>query len=115
METLFLILAVWLLSAGVVGLFKPALVIRWGAPETRTRPKAFGLYTMLGSVCFVIFAVMAPEPQSSMPDQTPKMQSDFVASVNDFIDDYDRAANAIQVQRLEFCTNSQYKVSSLFS
>ena len=98
MSTLLFILAAWLFGVAILGLVKPKLVVRWGAQESRTRGKAFGLYTMLGCVFFGLFIFLAPDPQSATPvlDPTPQRQKDFVATVNGFIEDYKAAPNAIQ-------------------
>lgn len=96
MENLFLILILCSLAAAIVGLIKPGLIIRWGAPEKRTRAKAFGLSFLLTIIFFIAFGLSLPEDRKQTTAQAETPQTQFVEEVNHFIGLYSDAPNAIK-------------------
>lgn len=83
-STVFTLLAVAAMFAAIVGLFKPALVMRWGKP---TRLKAFLVYFLLMAVLSLGIDAPPKPPHSPAPSATvasesaPATSADAVAAL----------------------------------
>ena len=99
---ILLLLILCSLVVAILGLIRPDFIIRWGAPEKRTRLKAFSIGFAAALVFAATFAIMAvvldikAEMAAEENAEIPTTQTQLVSTIDHYANLYENAKDPAQ-------------------